>query len=335
MKNKKCSLCGYEMNKPNALKRHIAFHHKDVLKNKKEIEHKFVFDFYGKTDNDIKNIISDYELGISIPDLSLKHSPLTRDLIKSLLDVNNIKRRTISETRKTNYYKNKIKETNLAIYGVINPSQNDEVKKKKIETMMLNFGRVNNFCDSEIKQKAFENVDFKKISETNKKRLFEKFGVENIAQLDYVKEKNSKSKKEFFAKLTLEEKRKFTEIARKSIKHTRVSKLETRVQSILNEIGLEYSANCFIFGYNYDLVFRNKKIIIEIQGDYWHGNPNKYKADDIISVSGKIVRDLWKQDEKKKQVAEKNNYTLIAIWEFDLRKMKDENLKNFLIEKLI
>lgn len=72
-------------------------------------------------------------------------------------------------------------------------------------------------------------------------------------------------------------------------------------------------------------VIDNKKII-EFNGDFWHGNPNKYSKNDIISYPDNkkvLVEDLWKRDEIKNNFAESKGFEVLTIWEAEYR--KDEN----------
>ena len=57
-----------------------------------------------------------------------------------------------------------------------------------------------------------------------------------------------------------------------------------------------------IFRYRVDEINFEKKIIVEINGDYIHANPNKFKADDLIIVrkSQYTAQDKWNYDQKKR-----------------------------------
>ena len=75
--------------------------------------------------------------------------------------------------------------------------------------------------------------------------------------------------------------------------------------------------------------FRYKNIIIEFNGDYWHGNPIIYKENDI--VRGSITaKQLWEQDQYKKELAEKHNFNILYIWENEYENDKITTIKNIL-----
>jgi len=58
----------------------------------------------------------------------------------------------------------------------------------------------------------------------------------------------------------------------------------------------------------------NKKII-EFFGDYWHGNPIKFKKTDLIRK--KLVFDIWAHDQYKIDDLCRAGYDVLKVWEFD------------------
>lgn len=103
----------------------------------------------------------------------------------------------------------------------------------------------------------------------------------------------------------------------KSNKKYKMNKIEKIVQKELEKRDLvfEYS---IILGYKqFDFGNKEHKILLEVQGDYWHSNPilygeNKIKINDIQKM--KII-----QDKDKKIFAEKNDMKLFIIWETDIK----------------
>ena len=65
---------------------------------------------------------------------------------------------------------------------------------------------------------------------------------------------------------------------------------------------------------------------MEVNGDFFHANPIKYKADDIIPLPRikKTAQELWDKDERKKKIAEKFGYQVVYIWENEINKCYDE-----------
>lgn len=54
--------------------------------------------------------------------------------------------------------------------------------------------------------------------------------------------------------------------------------------------------------------------IYEFHGDYWHGNPSKYKANNT-SYYGKTFGELYEKTLKKENKIRSLNYNLVTIWE--------------------
>ena len=62
--------------------------------------------------------------------------------------------------------------------------------------------------------------------------------------------------------------------------------------------------------------------IYEFDGDYWHGNPNIYKKDDINKVNGSTFGELYDKTIKKSIELKEMGYTIISIWENEYLKEK-------------
>lgn len=295
------------------------YHNIDTVKN----EENYLMSISNYNLEDLKIIIKDYIDGFCIQDIKDKYNINIKNYVKAL-NIN----RSNSESKKTKNYINKYEKTCLKNYNVKNPSQSNDIKKKKKETFIKNQGYENNFCNKEILDKALKNIDYDKVKKTTHINLQNKYGkhITNIAQVPEVRRKSSKSQKERFSKLTLDEKRKLTEIARSYITYT--SKLELKIQEILNLLNIEYYCNVFLYRYNWDIVFKNK-VILEINGDFWHANPNMYKANDIL-LGDKKAKDIWDKDKRKKNKAEANGYKVYYLWENEINNMSDEQIIKFL-----
>jgi G:T-mismatch repair DNA endonuclease (very short patch repair protein) len=269
----------------------------------------------------IDEVISKYLEGFNVTDLKKEYGFDFRNLF-ILLGI----KRTNKESKKTKQYQEKIKKTCIEKYGVDNPSKNKDIKEKKKQTFMKNQGYENNFCNLEIRKKAFENQDYSNIGEKLKKSMLKKYGVENITNLPEIRKKIGESNRKTWGKKSHSEKLKLTEYSRSCINY--VSKLELRVQEILNENNITYTANGFLYGYNFDIIFKNRKVL-EIQGDFWHGNPLYYKENDLLLGDLK-AGDVWKKDKKKKLKLENNGYLIVYLWESEINNMSKEDLYNCL-----
>jgi len=166
-----------------------------------------------------------------------------------------------------------------------------------------------------------------------KATCLERYGHENFGSGEVAKKKAKQSYKETIAQWSYEERLARTSIARATVcsRGGFSSKPEKRVRQCLTELDIEFKSNVHMWHYNFDMVFG--KCIIEVQGDMWHANPAKYKATDLIM--GKLLAsDLWAKDAKKKKKAEENSFTVIEIWECEIKKRNDEQLIQYVKELL-
>src|ERR1035437_5306305 len=84
-------------------------------------------------------------------------------------------------------------------------------------------------------------------------------------------------------------------------------------KEILLSLEIEFEEEFKLSFWSFD--FKINNYLIEIQGDYWHTNPNKYP--DGPKTKGQKVNFL--RDKKKKKFVElKTEYELIEFWEYDI-----------------
>lgn len=127
------------------------------------------------------------------------------------------------------------------------------------------------------------------------------------------------------------------EINRKKIwKGGKTSKTEKELYTTLHETFQELKGSVYIKNQNHyivcDMVLINK--IIEYQGDYWHGNPNKYHPDDIL-YRNSTAEMIWNKDKKRETDLKNLGYEILVIWESDYKKNKEETIQkciNFLTQ---
>lgn len=320
----KCIICNKEFNQTNILKIHINKHH-NVNKLTNEMNYiKSQIKIEDGTFDKVKDL---YLEGYNVADLKEMYGVSFANYIE-LFGI----KRTNSESKKTKVYKDKIESTNMQRFGVKNPSQSKVIKKKKKETFLKNFGYENNFCNPKIQKVAQSHIDYKKVQESIRDNLIKKYGdsVYNPSQIPGVAKKIGESQKKRMSKMTADERRQMTEKARANINY--VSSQELRIQIILNQLDVEYTANGFLYAYNWDLIFKNK-VIIEVQGDFWHANPKFYKESDVL-LDGLLAKDVWKKDDRKRKLVESKGYTVHYFWESDINNMTNEEIYNLLKEIL-
>jgi very-short-patch-repair endonuclease len=106
-----------------------------------------------------------------------------------------------------------------------------------------------------------------------------------------------------------------------------MNKLEKFVADVLDENNIKYHFQFFLKNKkdickSYDFKIKDTNILIEIDGDYWHGGPSLEKH--FCKLEEVKLNDLFKN-----QLAIDNGFQLIRIWESDIYKQP-----NIVIQKL-
>lgn len=101
------------------------------------------------------------------------------------------------------------------------------------------------------------------------------------------------------------------------------TKPERMMQIALSLNGIKFEKHKSIndwhgFYHQVDL-FIEPNICVEVDGDYWHANPDKYKAEDRINKNMR-ASDVWARDIRITHKLNLLGYNVIRIWEFDIKK---------------
>lgn len=199
----------------------------------------------------------------------------------------------------------KIKEVVLEKYGVDNVSKLDSVKQK-------------------ISEQNTGNSGWKHTPEALKK-------ISEISKLAW--EDNGERRASFREIMHEVRKRNWQDPAyRKTIlqgnlkgKH---SKLHQKVAAYLGLRELGFEDEKVLFRYRVDEIHFAKKIIVEINGDYIHANPSKFKSDDMIILrsSSYTAQSKWTYDQKRKEALEALGFRVFIVWQSDNLEEKKREL---------
>lgn len=101
----------------------------------------------------------------------------------------------------------------------------------------------------------------------------------------------------------------------------RISKPESDWLDSLNINDVNTQCHVKINGkrYNVDGFSKDKNCIFEFYGDYWHGNPTKYKPEDFNQISKKSFGQLYQEVLNRNQEFVNAGYNLLYIWEFEFK----------------
>lgn len=90
---------------------------------------------------------------------------------------------------------------------------------------------------------------------------------------------------------------------------------------------IKYKYSYILKKRQYDFILLDYNIIIEADGDYWHGNPRSYK-----NLSD---RQLMKQKDDiiKNKIAIDSGYHILRFWEYDIN-FNIDKVKNIIQTKI-
>jgi very-short-patch-repair endonuclease len=88
------------------------------------------------------------------------------------------------------------------------------------------------------------------------------------------------------------------------------------VQIELRRRNIPFHFSVILGNFQFDFGNKERRVLLEVQGDYWHGNPT-------IFGEGKrplnnVQREKIEKDSKKEEFCKKNNIHLFKIWESDI-----------------
>ena len=85
------------------------------------------------------------------------------------------------------------------------------------------------------------------------------------------------------------------------------------------EEGKDFIFQYKIFNYFIDFYFPSLNLGIEVDGDYWHANPNRYKPNKIINYpTGKFTaKEIWERDQLRENIIT-SKIKLKRFWASDL-----------------
>lgn len=248
-----------------------------------------------------------YEHEYSIKDLSDFYN-VGKGLLNHMKRIG-IVTRTISESKKTSRTREKIKKNNLLLYDSPHNFCKDHPSRLKWESEMLkNEGISNVFLRASVKEKI-------------KEILLERYGVDHPMHCKKIVDKVLESRGNHVTRCS-----KFTQIHKKVVDYLSENNIPHTIEFFMKSINKSYF---------YDIKIDN--LLIEVNGDYWHLNPLKYKENDIINIRGILCKasDVWNIDKEKIDSAVTNGYTTLTLWENDInnnfelvKKQIHEALKN-------
>ncbi len=136
----------------------------------------------------------------------------------------------------------------------------------------------------------------------------------------------NKGKTGIYSKETIE---KIRQATIKQLSEQRVHKtgIEKIIENLLKENNINYKYSFILENRQFDFCLLDYNIIIECDGDYWHGNPKFYS---ILTEQQKMKQ---KDDLIKTNIAQNNNFFIFHFWEYDIMNNLD-NIKDQILNKI-
>lgn len=197
-----------------------------------------------------------------------------------------------------------------------------------------------------IKTKTYsESRSLKNTNELIKQTCINRYGVESVSSIPYVKESKIKSSIErygcenVFQSEEIKEKMKQTLMEKYGVEKIgylglnkstgKLSKFHIKVQAILDKNNIKYKSEVHgkFIKYNeflqndyspiVDILLEESKLVIECNGDFWHANPKFYKEDDVFDTweGKKIAKQIWDKDKSRTEQIESFGYKVLVIWQ--------------------
>jgi len=104
------------------------------------------------------------------------------------------------------------------------------------------------------------------------------------------------------------------------------TKPEREFALILDMHNIKYEKQKPVKKYRCDFYIPEYNLIVEIDGDYWHANPEKYSANDIIGPSKKTAKTIWENDRLKTQNIINEGYCILRYWASELKNITHEKI---------
>lgn len=102
---------------------------------------------------------------------------------------------------------------------------------------------------------------------------------------------------------------------------SRFTSIELKVHEILKKHNIQFIPQYDkISTFYVDIFIPSINTVIEVDGDFWHGNPKKYNGGDVIPLPSGPTRAsvIWERDKQRQLIIETLGYTVKRIFQSDI-----------------
>jgi len=123
-------------------------------------------------------------------------------------------------------------------------------------------------------------------------------------------------------------KRRAGSISHRNQKRYKMNKIESEISKWFEKRKIDVVYSIILGGYQYDFGNKDKKVLIEVHGDYWHGNPMYYN---LSGSNGKrklneMQLSKKERDNEKQVFAENHGFSYYVIWEYQIKSGEYEKI---------
>lgn len=318
-----CKICNKEYEN---LGRHVSVHYKNVkTKSKKMLYFHDVYKReYNITHEYLESKKSANQISKEITQL-FNPFPVQKSDILNFLEYMKVKKRTTSEAGKVYYKENDVWNKGLTRYD------HSSIKK---------------YADSRIGK----NNPIYSLTEKEREEKIYYWKFKSSDELDIIRDKISKTLKEGYRSGRIEHisksnPEKYLEIHKKMLtgyldalssgaikRQSYASSYEKRIANILELLDIKFvqQKSCNK-KYRYDFFLEDLALYIEFNGDYWHANPQQFNENYYHPHKKILAREIWEYDNAKRVNVTNSGYNFITIWESDIKKFDNHQLKDYII----
>jgi very-short-patch-repair endonuclease len=100
---------------------------------------------------------------------------------------------------------------------------------------------------------------------------------------------------------------------------SRDTKPELQLADLLRVSGFKFVKQMSLPRVYCDFYLPEYNLIIEVDGDYWHANPDRFSPDDIIGPKKTSARQIWANDLQREERIKSHGFRVMRIWASSLK----------------
>jgi G:T-mismatch repair DNA endonuclease (very short patch repair protein) len=112
------------------------------------------------------------------------------------------------------------------------------------------------------------------------------------------------------------------------------TKIELFVAKILKNAGYVVDPQYDVLHYRCDIFLPELNLIVEVNGDYWHANPNRFKPEDLVGQKQLKAQDIWNYDAKKLNCLRSLGFKTYVVWETDIKTTTPDKLVEDIVRSI-